>query len=593
MKYVGRFADLRLNSNSERWPPVTFNQAPHKPLLLLTVIDMFAQKQIRSNLIKISSDMGKLFSSYWRLVIPAKGYGKGTYSLPFFHLSTEKERFWHLVPRFGHDELLAQAYRIAKVADSIRFSIEKLDSLILGAQLDEELYQLFCGYSSRHTLQEVLINTYFAPDVRPSLRKQSEINLIAYHRAQEWFEQDPSKLTTSKASEYIAPQLPRIHNKGFFRGMPLRELVNVNTQVRRLAYLPALLRLAARQNLSTTILATRLEAWGKERQDDLRNYLNSTGSVVSQLKIKRPRLPTDRASHAAKRYVDFAQNAGWLTQISGVYAISRVGRTLLIVDEVLTNHISEKERNAFKLSEAQRLFFINELWRKDGDVLFTLLGQLDPHPVPLKKIQEDYSIAYNEHLTRRIRHSSADQELSQLVQRLRSIKTWTNPGRYAEQFVATRLNWMLDLGLVMISSSARRECYLTPTGFQFKHSLPLLDALSNEWLNSFFLKTIAHFLADTDRQLLIWNGSPEHRGLLLNWLRVAFHHFRRGPVPKFSLTQISLFVSIAMIIRNGVCLDHDDFLKAMSKPIPFDNNNVVEMRLSARENEAYLILNPV
>jgi hypothetical protein len=152
---------------------------------------------------------------------------------------------------------------------------------------------------------------------------------------------------------------------------------------------------------------------------------------------------------------------------------------------------------------------------------------------------------------------------------------------------------MSDLGLVTISSSARRECILTSVGLEYKHSIPRLNALSDDWLNASFFKTVARFFVEGNRQLMPWDGSHRHRELLTNWLRVAFRAFRRGPVPKFSLFQVSLFSCIAMAAGSSVCMDYEDFMRLMTAPLPFNDDSVVEMRLSARENEAYLIVNPV
>src|SRR5438105_4719295 len=109
--------------------------------------------------------------------------------------------------------------------------------------------------------------------------------------------------------------------------MALRELTNVNTQVRRLGYFPPLLRLACNQNLGADILSIRFEAWGRNHQTHLKEYTNTTGDIVPSKKVPRSkalksRLPQRRVPNAIKVYIDFAHLVGWLTQISGVQAIT-------------------------------------------------------------------------------------------------------------------------------------------------------------------------------------------------------------------------------------------------------------------------------
>lgn len=57
---------------------------------------------------------------------------RGNLALPFFHLRSSK--FWHLIPRSGHEESLASVGSVN--------SLGQLQKLVIGASLDEELYGL-------------------------------------------------------------------------------------------------------------------------------------------------------------------------------------------------------------------------------------------------------------------------------------------------------------------------------------------------------------------------------------------------------------------------------------------------------------------
>lgn len=385
--------------------------------------------------------------------------------------------------------------------------------------------------------------------------------------------------------------------------MPLRELIDVNTQVRRLGYFYPLLRFAARQNLNADSLALRLQKWGIEQESDFDNYINTTGNVVPHLKKTRRRsvknkvgrLPTDRASHAARRYVDFGANIGWLNQISGMYAVSRTGRILLaITDELQSENKSLQEpKNLFRISEVQSLFFFSELWRKDGDVIFTLIKMLDKTSLGLKEIQVNYHLSLRDHLQNRLRSTPSEKDGEQLLRRITDIGKWQKPERYAEQFVPTRLNWLLDLGLVSIDNTTKRFCSLTEAGVKLAKTLDEPKVLTNEWINTFFFKSFAVNFAKENISLSHWCESGEQKKMFTDCLKLAFEKFKRNLVPKFSVTQISLFVCLAMIEKNSVVMDYLDFITFMSNPLPFGEGSVVEMRLSARENEAYLIINPI
>ena len=96
-KYARLFGDLRTDTSRSRWSDFTRNRAPHKPLLLLSVLDLFEQGLIQSNLIELTPDLGDLFTRYWADVMPPDR--QGNLALPFFHLRSDG--FWHLVASPG------------------------------------------------------------------------------------------------------------------------------------------------------------------------------------------------------------------------------------------------------------------------------------------------------------------------------------------------------------------------------------------------------------------------------------------------------------------------------------------------------------
>jgi hypothetical protein len=49
-KYLQMFARLRTDKGRDRYPEITYHRAPHKPFVLLSVIDLIAQGRITENL---------------------------------------------------------------------------------------------------------------------------------------------------------------------------------------------------------------------------------------------------------------------------------------------------------------------------------------------------------------------------------------------------------------------------------------------------------------------------------------------------------------------------------------------------------------
>ena len=174
--YIQQFSRLRTDRTGG-WTAATQGQAPHKPILLLSVMDLFAQGRITSNLIEITSELGELFATYWSKVMPPER--RGNLALPFFHLRSSG--FWHLLPQPSQETALEAVRQVD--------TLSQLGKLILGARLGDELFQLLQTAESRNALRTILIQTYFAPEVHSDLLALGEINLQAFVYSQHLIEQ--------------------------------------------------------------------------------------------------------------------------------------------------------------------------------------------------------------------------------------------------------------------------------------------------------------------------------------------------------------------------------------------------------------------
>jgi putative restriction endonuclease len=169
-KYVKAFTSLRTDKAKTRWSAETKHRAPHKPLLLLAVLDLFDQVAIHSNLIEPSVELGELFIYYWSIVMPPEKGGNMT--LPFYHLRSE--RFWHLQPKQGYENAIR-----SKIT-----SLVQLQEFVFGAKLDNELYEILLFENNRRLLRMILIETYFSEPFQQALLNQSDINIQSYKYGQ-------------------------------------------------------------------------------------------------------------------------------------------------------------------------------------------------------------------------------------------------------------------------------------------------------------------------------------------------------------------------------------------------------------------------
>lgn len=147
MDYIEEFRNLSTNQKYSR-------PSPHKPILLLTVINMFEKEILTTNKIIYNEELKSEFEEMWKRIIPHESlFVPGVY-LPFWYLQSDK--FWHIVPIRGKEDVLT-VMRDRK----IKPSETKLKDSVDYAELDEDLYFLMTMASGRGSLKKTLLETYF------------------------------------------------------------------------------------------------------------------------------------------------------------------------------------------------------------------------------------------------------------------------------------------------------------------------------------------------------------------------------------------------------------------------------------------------
>jgi putative restriction endonuclease len=158
--YLIRLRRLR-SDTTHPWPAAARGRAPHKPFLLLSVLDSVEEGTLTRNLVGVTPELAETFALYWSKVMPPES--RGSMAKPFFHLCGDG--FWHLIPQSGQEAVLPTVPSVD--------SLSRLRTLVAGARLDEELWTLVCEPESRRKLRAALIEACFAPEVGPLLWEQS------------------------------------------------------------------------------------------------------------------------------------------------------------------------------------------------------------------------------------------------------------------------------------------------------------------------------------------------------------------------------------------------------------------------------------
>jgi len=163
--YIEAFSKLRTDKNRNRWSAATTFRAPHKPFLLLSILDHISEGLITREFIEPTFELAETFIGYWQRIMPLGSSGNMAY--PFFYMDSEP--FWELVPRPG----------VTPPTGKVISSMKRIKELYLGAKLDAELFKLTLMEPLRKKLQSALITTYFSPETQFILFEQSQINIRA------------------------------------------------------------------------------------------------------------------------------------------------------------------------------------------------------------------------------------------------------------------------------------------------------------------------------------------------------------------------------------------------------------------------------
>ena len=125
-KYLQKFANLKIEEDQDLWPASTFFRAPHKPLLLMSIIDLVAHGSLTKNFVEPSFELIETFNSYWAAITTMLPDCKLAESF----LNLEEEGFWRAKP--------VQGKKFTGPVDKLK----KLQDNYMGADLAKSLFSL-------------------------------------------------------------------------------------------------------------------------------------------------------------------------------------------------------------------------------------------------------------------------------------------------------------------------------------------------------------------------------------------------------------------------------------------------------------------
>lgn len=173
-KYLKAFKKLRIDR--------AHGVAPHKPILLISVLQTFQNGINNNHRIYITPELVALFKSNWSLLVTSNHDCR--FALPFYHLTSDK--FWSIFPKPGFENIL-------QLKASMR-SFANLNAAVDCAIIDEDLLTLMQDQKSNEILQQFLLDEYF-PNTKSNYCNSSS-------RQQKLFDDIENKILNEPSEEY-------------------------------------------------------------------------------------------------------------------------------------------------------------------------------------------------------------------------------------------------------------------------------------------------------------------------------------------------------------------------------------------------------
>lgn len=180
--YKDAFTSLNTNNNKGKELP-----APHKPLLLLSIIDQIESGEIDSCRIYLTDSLAETFKNNTRKYFGKSMWFKPNIFMPYHHMG--RESFWRLVPKqvsaSNSTKSVSSAAAEPQAGFGVRtknpsYTMNSMRKAYEYAMIDAELFELLQNESIRAQMRTLLIATYLAPHARrmPVLEAMALLGMV-------------------------------------------------------------------------------------------------------------------------------------------------------------------------------------------------------------------------------------------------------------------------------------------------------------------------------------------------------------------------------------------------------------------------------
>lgn len=357
---------------------------------------------------------------------------------------------------------------------------------------------------------------------------------------------------------------------------------NVHTQVRSLVICSQFIKTIGEKQLPKNLLKQLLIKWSIELENTSEVYRGQNGRLTENRK------PTT----AFERYLKFIVELGFATSHKDIIMNTRIGSLLSLM-------VADRCDNEFYLSNKEKLFYLYFLFAKDADGIVLSMDLLNSlgESATQSELMKKFENFFKERLRLKQEFATSKAQVG-IGDKYRSIEyKWSNPQKYAEHIIVPRLEWLADLGIVLIRKVRGKTIYtLTPEGKRLHHFLIKLpqfphNDINEDWLSGSAMKSFCNLIFK-NIEIIHWTSLSVigRRHKLQDLLEKAYKIFSTGGAMRMALYPSTLYVVINLACDTNVLVELEELELELAKSIQI-NNKIFSLRQAARPTEAYIAIN--
>ena len=158
-RYMHLFAVLHVNANRQH------GRAPHKPILLLALLDEIQRGTYRANLLPVTPELVASFRAYWQALV-FSDHWKPRMENPFRYLY--QDGFWHFI-RNGVEVMPSEK----------PYALTQFNALFDGVRLSSDLWNLLQSPGAVNALRLHLLQTFFPTQGAAAVVRESTDSILA------------------------------------------------------------------------------------------------------------------------------------------------------------------------------------------------------------------------------------------------------------------------------------------------------------------------------------------------------------------------------------------------------------------------------